>query len=106
MPALSEARIQYFIDHAQSTLFLHDHYRPGRDHAYQEALEFVDELVDLLLEIRRERAALERIAAMREECERAARSGRADPGLALRMCDIACDALGLASARAEERAGM
>ncbi len=90
MRSLTEERIQHFIDHAQLSLYTHE-----RDTSYAEILEFVDELIDLLLEVRRERAALEEIAEMWAECCAAARQGHADPVLALRMCAAARRVLGL-----------
>jgi hypothetical protein len=91
---LTESRIRSFIEHAQQRLHLHDQYQHDRDHAYQEALEFVDELIDLMWEVRRERAALEAIAAMWDECTEGLSSEELRSDRAVRMCAIARDALG------------
>lgn len=93
MPTLSEDRIQRFLDHAQMSIHFHEHGQQARDPRYREILEFVDEIVDLLFEVRRERAALERIAAEWESCT------SADPAtrerMAIALCTVAREALGL-----------
>lgn len=93
MTSLTEARIQRFLEHAQMSLFVHEHGHQARDPQYREILEFVDEIVDLLSEVRRERAALERIAGRWEACV------ASDPGtrqrMALEMCAVARQALAM-----------
>lgn len=95
MSTVNEARIQRFLDHAQQSLLAHEHYNQARDPAYHEVLEFVDEVVDLLMEVRRERAALQQIAGMWDELEDTDDSF--DP--AVRMCGIARRALGVPAER-------
>ncbi len=90
MTTLSERRMQLFVEHAQITLHGHENAR-----TYREVLEWVDEIVDLLIEVRRERAALDRIAAMWDDCREGVRTGRVDPQLAVRMCAIAREIRGL-----------
>jgi hypothetical protein len=90
MRTLTERRIAEFVQQAQFSLYVHE-----RDTVYPEILELVDEMVDLLVEVRRDRAALEAIAARREEALVAARSGTPGADLALRMCGTARVALGL-----------
>lgn len=92
MPAFTEARIQRFLDHAQRSLLAHEHYDQARDPAYHEVLEFVDEVVELLMEVRKERAALQQIAGMWDELDDT--DDPFDP--AVRMCGIARRALGIA----------
>lgn len=89
MASLTESRLQTFLEHAQRSLYNHDVYMRARDPAYREILEFVEELVDVTLELRRERAALARIAGMWSECERGASDPEACADLARRMCMIA-----------------
>jgi hypothetical protein len=60
MPLVTEAHLQHVVDHAQQSLHSHEGYLQ-RDTAYREILQFVDEMVDLILAVRRERAALEEI---------------------------------------------
>lgn len=92
MTTLSERRMQLFVEHAQIALHGHENAR-----TYREVLEWVDEIADLLIEVRRERAALDRIAAMWDECVECARGGRPDPQLAVRMCAIAREVRGLSA---------
>jgi len=89
MASLTESRLQSFLEHAQKSLYQHDVYMRGRDPAYREIMEFVEELVDVTLELRRERAALARIAGMWSECERNASNPEACADLARQMCMIA-----------------
>ncbi len=90
MKMLSESRIQQVVQQAQLSLYVHE-----RDGSYPEILELVDEMVDLLMEVRRDRAALGEIAARFPEVR--ASMLRKEPGaeLALRMCATARHALGL-----------
>jgi hypothetical protein len=100
MASLTESRLQAFLEHAQHSLYQHDVYLRTRDPAYREILEFVEELVDVTLELRRERAALSRIAGMCSECERSASDPVACADLARRMCMIARGTLGVDAAEA------
>ncbi len=100
MMPLTEERIQRFLDHAQLSLYTHE-----RDTSYAEILEFVDELIDLLIEVRRERAVLVEIAGLWEQCCAAASDGKADPELALRMCTAARRALALPVRHGPEEGG-
>jgi hypothetical protein len=90
MIILSESRIQQVVHQAQLSLYVHE-----RDGSYAEILELVDEMVDLLMEVRRDRAALEEIAARLPEARLAAGRGEQGGALALRMCAAARAALGL-----------
>jgi hypothetical protein len=98
MIILSESRIQQVVQQAQLSLYVHE-----RDGSYPEILELVDEMVDLLMEVRRDRAALQEIAAQWPEARGAAL--REEPGaeLALRMCATALTALGLQAERLTPR---
>jgi hypothetical protein len=95
MPALTDARLQNFIDHAQLSLHSHELYRKSRDPSYQEILSFVEEMVDLLLELRRERAALEEIAHTWGECLERREMGDPSAEMAMHMCMKARLALGM-----------
>jgi hypothetical protein len=96
MKILSESRIQQVVQQAQLSLYVHE-----RNGSYPEILELVDEMVDLLVEVRRDRAALAEIAARLPEVRAAVL--RREPGaeLALRMCATARHALGLRTEAAE-----
>jgi hypothetical protein len=58
MATLTDRRIEQVFQQAQLSLYVHE-----RDSSYGEILELVDEMVDLLIEVRRERAALQEIAS-------------------------------------------
>jgi hypothetical protein len=87
MATLSERRIQQVFQQAQLSLYVHE-----RDSSYGEILELVDEMVDLLIEVRRERAALQEIASRWKEAA-ATPAGEGSRLLALSLCARARQAL-------------
>jgi hypothetical protein len=87
MATLSERRIEQVFQHAQLSLYVHE-----RDSSYGEILELVDEMVDLLIEVRRERAALQEIASKWGEAT-AMPAGDRSRMLALSLCATARAAL-------------
>jgi hypothetical protein len=89
MATLSERRIQQVFQQAQLSLYVHE-----RDSSYGEILEMVDEMVDLLIEVRRERAALQEIASRWKEAA-AMPAGEGSRLLALSLCARAREALDL-----------
>lgn len=90
MNNLTERRIEQVIHQAQLSLHVHE-----RDQVYPEILELVDEMVDLLMEVRRDRAALAEIASRWDEAAACSRRGGPGADLALRMCGTARATLGL-----------
>jgi hypothetical protein len=90
MRSLSESRIQQVIEQVQLSLLLHE-----RDISYPEILELADEMADLLVEIRRDRAALREIASAWDEVLTAAHRREPAADLAVRMCGTARAVLGL-----------
>lgn len=97
MPTLTELHFQRLLDHAQQTLLDHEHYYQDRDPHYREVLALVEDLSELLLEVRRDRAALEEIVRIWGDFE-AHTTGGASPDVhahAVRMANAARHALGL-----------
>jgi hypothetical protein len=96
MIILTETRIEQVVQQAQLSLYVHE-----RDGSYPEILELVDEMVDLLMEVRRDHTALQEIAALWPEARAAALRHEAGAQLALRMCVSARNALGMRATKGE-----
>lgn len=90
MASLSERRIEHAIQLAQLSLYVHE-----RDTMYPEILELVDEMMELLGEVRRDRAVLLRIASRWDEVVELSQKGGESALLAMELCNTARAALDL-----------